>query len=191
MRKETRDWMHIIIDGVFNHCSWYFPQFEDVVQKGKDSLYKDWFYDLEFSVRRPHTEEEIPGYACFAYERKMPKLNTANIHVQDYFARVGRYWVEEFQVDGWRLDVANEVDKGFWRKFRAAVRSADPVMNYDFKKHCRDFFALQKTKADGFVWRRVCRAYFTGTSAESAVYARTSTGELCRGGRRTQRRSSL
>lgn len=167
--------MHIIIDGVFNHCSWYFPQFEDVVKKGKASFYRDWFYDLEFPVRRPHTEKEIPGYACFAYERKMPKLNTANIHVQDYFARVGRYWVEEFQVDGWRLDVANEVDKGFWRKFRAAVRSVDPeavligevwenaetwlrgdmfdsVMNYDFRKHCRDFFALQKTKADSFAW---------------------------------------
>lgn len=167
--------MHIIIDGVFNHCSWYFPQFADVVEKGKDSLYKDWFYDLEFPVRRPDTEEEKPGYACFAYERKMPKLNTANIHVQDYFARVGRYWVEEYQVDGWRLDVANEVDKNFWRKFRAAVHAANPeavligevwenaevwlrgdmfdsVMNYDFRKHCRDFFALRKTNAESFAW---------------------------------------
>lgn len=167
--------MHIIIDGVFNHCSWYFPQFEDVVKKGKASSYRDWFYDLDFPVRRPETEEETPGYACFAYERKMPKLNTANIHVQDYFARVGRYWVEEFHVDGWRLDVANEVDKNFWRKFRAAVRSVNPkavligevwenaevwlkgdmfdsVMNYDFRKHCRDFFALRRTKADGFAW---------------------------------------
>lgn len=165
--------MHIIIDGVFNHCSWYFQQFEDVVEKGGASIYKEWFYDLEFPVRRPDTETEKPGYACFAYERKMPKLNTSNIHVQDYFARVGRYWVEEFQVDGWRLDVANEVDKNFWRKFRAAVRSANPeavligevwenaevwlkgdmfdsVMNYDFRKHCRDFFAMRNTRADGF-----------------------------------------
>jgi len=50
--------MHIIIDGVFNHCSWYFPQFEDVVKKGKASSYRDWFYDLDFPVRRPETEEE-------------------------------------------------------------------------------------------------------------------------------------
>lgn len=167
--------MHIIIDGVFNHCSWYFPQFADVVEKGEASPYKDWFYDLAFPVRRPDTEDEVPGYACFAYERKMPKLNTANPQVQEYFAKVGRYWVETFQVDGWRLDVANEVDKNFWRNFRAAVRAADPeavligevwenaevwlkgdmfdsVMNYDFRKHCRDFFALRKTKADGFAW---------------------------------------
>lgn len=168
--------MHIIIDGVFNHCSWYFPQFEDVVERGEASPYRDWFYDLVFPVRRPDTEEEMPGYACFAYERKMPKLNTSNPQVQEYFAGVGRYWIEEFHVDGWRLDVANEVDKNFWRRFRRAVRSADPeavligevwenaetwlkgdmfdsVMNYDFRKHCRDFFALQKTGADGFAWR--------------------------------------
>lgn len=167
--------MHIIIDGVFNHCSWYFPQFEDVVERGEASVYRDWFYELAFPIRRPDTEEEMPEYACFAYERKMPKLNTSNPQVQEYFAGVGRYWVEEFHVDGWRLDVANEVDKNFWRRFRSAVRSADPeavligevwenaetwlrgdmfdsVMNYDFRKHCRDFFALQKTGADGFIW---------------------------------------
>lgn len=167
--------MHIIIDGVFNHCSWFSPQFADVVQKGEASAYKDWFYDLAFPVARPDTETETPAYACFAYERKMPKLNTANPEVQDYFAEVGRYWIEKFHVDGWRLDVANEVDKNFWRKFRSAVRSANPeavligevwenaevwlrgdmfdsVMNYDFRKHCRDFFALKRTAADGFTW---------------------------------------
>lgn len=166
--------MHIIIDGVFNHCSWYFPQFTDVVEKGEASVYRDWFYELSFPVRRPD-EEEKPEYACFAYERKMPKLNTANLQVQEYFAEVGRYWVEHFHVDGWRLDVANEVDKNFWRRFRMAVREADSeavligevwenaevwlrgdmfdsVMNYDFRKHCRDFFALQKTGEDGFAW---------------------------------------
>ena len=167
--------MHIIIDGVFNHCSWYFPRFEDVVRNGCDSEYKDWFYELSFPVVRPNTEQEEPEYACFAYERKMPKLNTANPQVQEYFANVGRYWIEKFHVDGWRLDVANEVDKNFWRKFRSAVHAANPeavligevwenaevwlkgdmfdsVMNYDFRKHCRDFFALQQTTAEGFGW---------------------------------------
>ncbi|MBD5395914.1 MAG: alpha-glycosidase [Lachnospiraceae bacterium] len=165
--------MHIIIDGVFNHCSWYFPQFEDVVKKGEASPYKDWFYELNFPIIRPENVEDIPEYACFAYERKMPKFNTANPKVQDYFATVGRYWIEKFHVDGWRLDVANEVDKNFWRKFRHAVKSANPeavligevwenaeiwlkgdmfdsTMNYDFRKHCRDFFALQKADADTF-----------------------------------------
>lgn len=165
--------MHIIIDGVFNHCSWHFPFFEDVVQKGEHSPYRDWFYDLTFPLIRPEREGETPPYACFAYERKMPKLNTSHPQVQEYFARVGQYWIENFHVDGWRLDVANEVDKNFWRRFRHAVKEANPeavligevwenaeiwlkgdlfdsVMNYDFRKHCRDHFALRKTTAEGF-----------------------------------------
>ncbi len=165
--------MHIIIDGVFNHCSWHFPQFEDVVQKGEASPFREWFYDVTFPLRRPEEEAETPSYACFAYERKMPKLNTSNPQVQEYFARVGQYWIENFHVDGWRLDVANEVDKNFWRRFRHAVRETSPeavligevwenaefwlkgdmfdsVMNYDFRKHCRDHFALEKNTAQAF-----------------------------------------
>lgn len=165
--------MHIIIDGVFNHCGWHFPQFEDAAKKGEASRYKDWFYELDFPVLFPENDKEIPGYACFAYERKMPKFNTANPEVQEYFAQVGRYWIEKFHVDGWRLDVANEIDKNFWRHFRRAVKTADSntiligevwenaeawlkgdlfdsVMNYDFRKHCRDFFALDKTGPEGF-----------------------------------------
>lgn len=162
--------MHIIIDGVFNHCSWYFPFFNDVVEKGKKSIYVDWFYDLKFPIKRAEASNEIPDYACFAYEKKMPKLNTSNKEVQKYFAHVGAYWIEKFHVDGWRLDVANEVDKMFWTEFRDSVKHADPnailigevwensqhwlrgdafdsTMNYDFRKYCRDFFAYGKIDA--------------------------------------------
>ncbi|EPI54469.1 alpha amylase, catalytic domain protein, partial [Gardnerella vaginalis JCP7275] len=101
--------MHIIIDGVFNHSSWYFFAFDDVVKNGENSRYKDWFYGLKFPVVRPQ-DGQRPNYTCFAYERKMPKLNTSNPEVRDYFMDVCRYWLEDFDVDGWRLDVANEVD---------------------------------------------------------------------------------
>lgn len=158
--------MKIIIDGVFNHCSWYFFAFEDVIINGESSRYKNWFYELTFPVERPADENTPPTYACFAYERKMPKLNTANKEVQEYFAKICRYWIHEFNIDGWRLDVANEVDKNFWRTFRNAAKAENPhivligeiwensevwlqgdmfdsSMNYDFRKHCRDFFAFQ------------------------------------------------
>lgn len=153
--------MKIIIDGVFNHCSWEFSAFEDVMEKGENSKYIDWFYDLKFPVRRPQSEKEKPGYACFAYEPKMPKLNTSNEEVQKYFANVGTYWIREYQIDGWRLDVANEIDRNFWRKFREAVKKEnkeailigevwenaeswlrgdifDSTMNYEFRRICRD-----------------------------------------------------
>lgn len=156
--------IRILIDGVFNHCGWYFFAFDDVVKNQENSAYRDWFYQLTFPVKRPEAMEEIPGYACFAYERMMPKLNTANPEVQDYFCKVGAYWVREFGIDGWRLDVASEVNDGFWRAFRQAVKQVNPdalligevwesaghwlqgdmfdsTMNYDFRKHCALFFA--------------------------------------------------
>ena len=165
--------MRVVIDGVFNHCSWQFFAFDDVVKHGEASRFKSWFYGLHFPVIRPESPDTVPGYSCFAYERKMPKLNTSNPEVRDYFADVGRYWIEKFHVDGWRLDVANEVDRDFWRAFRKAARAANPesvmigeiwesaeswlrgdmfdsVMNYDFRRHCRDFFALGAISAAEF-----------------------------------------
>ena len=156
--------MRVIIDGVFNHCGWRFFAFEDVVQKGEGSAYADWFYRLSFPVVRPDDPEAIPGYECFGYERLMPKLDTANPEVREYFCAVGEYWVREFGIDGWRLDVASEVDDAFWREFRRRVKAVDPdalligevwesaghwldgsmfdsAMNYELRRHCRRFFA--------------------------------------------------
>ena len=165
--------IRVIIDGVFNHCGWKFFAFEDVVQNGVDSKYKDWFYGLQFPVVRPENGEDYPNYECFGYERLMPKLNTANKEVQNYFCKVGRYWVEEFHTDGWRLDVASEVNDAFWMAFRNEVKCVNPdavligevwetathwldgkifdsAMNYDFRKHCRRFFAEESIDAAEF-----------------------------------------
>lgn len=165
--------MRVIIDGVFNHCSWYFFAFDDVVRNGEASGYKNWFYDLKFPVVRPENEHEPPTYSCFAYERKMPKLNSSDPEVLNYFVGVGTYWIEKFHVDGWRLDVANEVSRDFWRAFKRATRACDgesvmigeiwesaeswlqgdmfdSTMNYDFRKNCRDFFGTELINAAEF-----------------------------------------
>ncbi len=162
--------MKVIIDGVFNHCGWKFFAFEDVVQKGEKSKYKDWFYRLNFPVIRPTDQETYPNYECFGYERLMPKLNTANPEVATYFCNVGKYWIEEFGIDGWRLDVASEVNDGFWRKFYQEIKAVNPdciligevwesankwldgtifdsTMNYDFRRHCKKFFAEEEIDA--------------------------------------------
>ena len=168
--------IRVIIDGVFNHCGWYFFAFDDVVRNQERSKYKDWFYNLEFPVVRPADPETYPAYACFGYERMMPKLDTSNPDVRDYFVAVGAYWVREFDIDGWRLDVASEVDDGFWRAFRKAVKAEKPdalligevwesaghwlggdmfdsTMNYDLRKHCRLFFAERSIDAAEFSGR--------------------------------------
>ena len=171
-KNDTR----VIIDGVFNHCGWNFFAFDDVVRNQEKSKYCDWFYHLEFPVVRPKDPQSYPGYACFAYERMMPKLNTANPDVREYFCNVGRYWIEEYGIDGWRLDVASEVDNRFWRAFRDTVKASKPealligevwesanywlqgdmfdsAMNYDFRKHCGLFFAGEHIDAATFAGR--------------------------------------
>lgn len=56
----------------------------------------------------------------------MPKLNTANPEVQKYLLDIALYWIRKFDIDGWRLDVANEVDHVFWKTFRQAVSAENP-----------------------------------------------------------------
>lgn len=165
--------MKVIVDGVFNHCGWKFFAFNDVVEKGETSRYKDWFYRLEFPVVRPENGEVYPGYECFGYERMMPKLNTQNPEVTDYFCKVCQYWLKEYGIDGWRLDVASEINDTFWESFYQAAKEVNPeailigevwetarhwldgrkfdsTMNYDFRKHCRRFFAERSIDAFEF-----------------------------------------
>ncbi|XFA99076.1 glycoside hydrolase family 13 protein [Candidatus Izemoplasma sp. B36] len=155
--------MKVIIDGVFNHSGWNFFAFLDVLKNQENSKYKDWYYELNFPVKRPTEKEKQPTYACFAYEKRMPKLNTSNPEVIDYFMDVCRYWIKEYNIDGWRLDVADEVNLDFWRKFKETAVSINPeivligevwqdatyfldgsmfnsTMNYDFLKHAKAFF---------------------------------------------------
>jgi cyclomaltodextrinase / maltogenic alpha-amylase / neopullulanase len=160
----------IMLDAVFNHSGFYFPQFQDVIEKGAASRYKDWFYTTEF----PLVTEPIPNYDTFAFTPFMPKLNTENPEVKEYLLEVGRYWIREFDIDGWRLDVANEVDHAFWREFRQEVKKIKPelyilgeiwhdsmpwlrgdqfdaVMNYPFTSNILDLFAKRTISAREFV----------------------------------------
>ena len=54
----------------------------------------------------------------------MPKLNTGNPKVEQYLIKVGVYWIQEIGIDGWRLDVANEINHDFWRHFRVGCESS-------------------------------------------------------------------
>lgn len=161
--------IRVILDGVFNHCGSEFFAFKDVLKNGKSSKYVDWFYHLEFPIRY----EAPPNYEAFAYVKEMPKLNTGNPEVAEYLCNVGTYWIEKTNIDGWRLDVANEINHGFWRKFRDKVRRVKPdafligeiwedspewlqgdqldsTMNYPFSNLCRDFFAKRSLPVKEF-----------------------------------------
>ncbi|MEF3310493.1 glycoside hydrolase family 13 protein [Paenibacillus sp. GYB004] len=159
--------IRVVLDAVFNHSGFWFAPFQDVLEKGEASAYRDWFHIDEY----PLTREPRPSYRCFAFESHMPKLNTAHPQVRDYLLDVAQYWVKECDIDGWRLDVANEVDHGFWRQFRKTLKSLKPdlyilgeiwhdampwlrgdqfdaVMNYPATEAVLQFFAKGEIDAD-------------------------------------------
>lgn len=161
----------ILLDAVFNHCSYLCKQFQDVLRKGKESVYYDWFI-----IRGDRPVLEQMNYECFAACNYMPKWNTNNPEVQKFLLHIATKWIKEYGIDGWRLDVADEVSHDFWRQFRKAVKAAKPdalivgenwhdsrpwlegdqfdsIMNYSFTKACLDYFAYQKYSAQRFCER--------------------------------------
>ncbi|MFX3674483.1 MAG: alpha-glycosidase [Paenisporosarcina sp.] len=112
----------VMLDAVFNHSGYYFAPFQDVLDNGAHSKYLNWFHPHSLPLRGG----ERPNYEAFAFVESMPKLNTQNPEVKKYLLNVASYWINEFDIDGWRLDVANEIDHQFWREFRAVVRQQKP-----------------------------------------------------------------
>ena len=119
----------IMLDAVFNHMGYYSPQFQDVVKNEEKSIYKDWFHIHSFPVelgKNGNVEgAKTLSYDTFAFTPMMPKLNTANKEVQDYLLDIATYWIKEFNIDAWRLDVANEVDHHFWKRFYEETTAID------------------------------------------------------------------
>ncbi|ULO05963.1 alpha-glycosidase [Paenibacillus sp. 19GGS1-52] len=162
--------IRVLLDAVFNHSGKTFAPFVDVQEKGDASPYKNWFH-----IRKLPLEviDGIPTYDAFAFEPLMPKLNTERPEVKQYLLEVAEYWIKEIGIDGWRLDVANEVDHEFWREFRRVVKRVNPeayilgeiwhdsapwlegdkfdaVMNYPFTDAVLDFFVYGTIDAEGF-----------------------------------------
>ncbi|MEI7668020.1 MAG: alpha amylase N-terminal ig-like domain-containing protein [Erysipelotrichaceae bacterium] len=149
----------VMLDGVFNHTG---VKFEPWISAKKDSNspYRDWFNISD------------KAYETFSFAKNMPKLNTSHPEVIDYFCKVGQYWIQKADIDGWRMDVANEISPQFLKQFRKAVRSVkevyilgevwhdsnpwlmgdqfDAVMNYPYTRLIMDFIITQKISLDQF-----------------------------------------
>lgn len=125
----------IILDAVFNHCGWFHPFFQDVIKNGKKSIYYDCFFfdgtegtnfEIKNGVPVYVNPFPYPNFRTFAFTPYMPKLNTTHPIMEEYLLNVTRYWMENYHIDGWRLDVSNEVAHTFWIKFRKVVKGINP-----------------------------------------------------------------
>jgi cyclomaltodextrinase / maltogenic alpha-amylase / neopullulanase len=156
--------IRIVLDGVFNHSSRGFFQFNHILENGGASPYIDWFTVYQWPLHPYGPADQQPGYWCWWNDPALPKFNTNNQAVREYLWSVGEYWIRQ-GIDGWRLDVPNEIDDDeFWREFRRRVKAVNPdayivgeiwgdarrwlsgdqfdaVMNYLFTKACLGFFS--------------------------------------------------
>lgn len=163
--------MKIVLDAVFNHCSEFLPQFQDVKKKGRKSQYFDWFI-----IHGDFPEKEPLNYEVFGFCDYMPKFNTSNTQVQEFLINIAVSWIRKYDIDGWRLDVSDEVSHDFWRLFRKSVKETkadsviigenwhdantflqgdqyDGIMNYAFTKACLDYYAFEDFTAQEFAWK--------------------------------------
>lgn len=117
--------MHVILDGVFNHCGRGFYAFSDVLENQEHSPYRDWFHIKNLPIHA-YGKGEAQDYIAWWGFRSLPKFNTDNPKVRRYILDIARYWIEQ-GADGWRLDVPNEIDDdSFWSEFRYNVKSINP-----------------------------------------------------------------
>ncbi len=160
LKQAHKRKIRVVIDGVFNHASRGFYQFNHALENGKDSPYLDWFNIKGFPL---HAYDGSPNYDCWWGIPALPKLNTRTNAVREFIFKVAEYWIAQ-GADGWRLDVPGEInDDSFWQEFRARVKAINPnayivgeiwheaqrwlrgdqfdaVMNYQFTKACLGFF---------------------------------------------------
>lgn len=107
--------IRVLLDLAVNHCSNTLPQFQDALNN-PDSPYRDWF---------TFDDSEI-GYKTFFNVESMPVINLQNPEARNWMLDVARYWLREFDIDGYRLDHANGPGPGFWSYFRQACREVKP-----------------------------------------------------------------
>jgi cyclomaltodextrinase / maltogenic alpha-amylase / neopullulanase len=156
--EAHRRGIRIIIDGVFNHTGPDFWAFEDIIENEEQSNYLHWYNVYDFPVR----VQQPPNYEAWWGLRDLPKLMAMHPDVKQYLFDVTKYWTE-FGIDGWRLDVPNEIPHEFWIEWRPVVREANPeafivgelwedalpwlqgdqfdaTMNYRFRNAAIDYF---------------------------------------------------
>ena len=198
----------VILDCSLNHVHPRHFAFQDLVQNGENSEYKNWFTIFDYPVRlihRPHlyantykvgwdgNEEEYkrylektfdetkvpvevrdddgpivePSYKAWWGVPDMPKVNFESKEARQWALDVTKHWIENFDIDGWRMDVAKELDFSFWKEFRDIAHKAnkdtlliseifgdtsqwlqgdrfDGTMNYSFREAMTDYFATKR-----------------------------------------------
>lgn len=119
-----RQGVRVILDGVFNHVGRDFFAFRDVQHHREQSAYRDWFCNLNFGGNNEYNDGF--SYANWGGYNLLVKLNQRHPAVREYIAEVIRFWVQEFDIDGIRLDAADVLDFSFMQLLREVANRVKP-----------------------------------------------------------------
>lgn len=169
VRRCHEEGIRVVFDAVFNHTGEDFFAFQDVLEKGETSDYADWYHIDSYPVSRAKA-----NYYTFANDVSyMPKVNLKNRGIREYFLEVARYWIREVDIDGYRLDVCDELSHDFLKELRKVVKEEkedavligeimheaeafldgtelDSIMNYPFRHAMLDTFAREELSLTEF-----------------------------------------
>jgi cyclomaltodextrinase / maltogenic alpha-amylase / neopullulanase len=162
--------IRLLLDGVFNHCGRGFFPFQDVLDNGPHSAFRNWFHIRSF----PKHRHDALTYRSWRNCASLPVFNHDNPEVRTYLLEVVRHWLRR-GVDGWRMDAVRDVpDKDLWRALRRAARRVQPeafllaelwgegrawldggrfdsLTNYSWRDVVLDFFVHRRTRVEEFV----------------------------------------
>ncbi len=176
--EETREMVkslhesgiRVIFDAVFNHTGHDFFAFQDLLHNQERSHYRHWYYVDSYPVSFEKT-----NYYTFAnWVSAMPKLNLEDSKAREYFLDVAKYWIQELDIDGYRLDVCDELSHDFLIALKKAVKETkedavligeiqhesaaflggkelDSIMNYPFRDAMVDFFGKDHITSEEFM----------------------------------------
>ena len=115
--KLHENGIRVVLDGVFNHVGRGFEPFQDVVRNREGSQYTGWFYRIDFGGNSNYNDGL--WYEGWEGNYDLVKLNLRNEAVINYLLESVKFWVDEFGIDGLRLDVAYSLDEDFVRRLRS------------------------------------------------------------------------
>ncbi len=173
LAEAKKQGFRVVIDGVFNHVGTGHPAFQDVKAHGRTSRFADWF---DIKTWEPFTYDAWWGFSELPVFKKNPEKGLASTTAREHIFAVTQRWMDpngdgdpSDGVDGWRLDVPNEVPLPFWWEWRTLVKKINPnayisgeiwdraeayldgrafdgVMNYEFAKPAVQWVANKKQK---------------------------------------------
>lgn len=141
--------LKVIVDGVFNHVGRDFFAFKDLQENKENSIYKDWFVNVDFSQSSPYGDSF--SYESWSGYFDLVKLNLKNNDVVNHLLNAVNFWIDTFEIDGIRLDCADVLDFDFMASLRT------------FCEHKKEDFWLlgEVIHGDYFNWANNERLYST------------------------------